>query len=102
MKLEKINTLLMAILFVALAALAIFSYTLSVRQQDYRKDTFITSAQLGYSIEKMGFCLDHTITPCTDEQISARNGANPETIFTLKSHQELVEAGIEDFNLSRR
>ncbi len=48
-----------------------------------------------YETDKLEFCVDNDIKPCTDEAIKTWNDEHGDNQFTLKSYQTLVEDSIQ-------
>lgn len=97
----KQNTILVglsALAVVVSIGLGVFTFYLSGQIQDLRKDQFIGSSQSNYTVSKLEFCINNTITPCDDTHIGDRN----KDTFGLKTYQTLVEEGVSDYNASRQ
>lgn len=101
----KQNTILVglsALAVVVSIGLGVFTFYLSGQIQDLRKDQFIGSSQSNYTVSKLEFCINNTITPCNDTHIGDWNKANTKDTFSIKTYQTLVEEGISDYNASRQ
>lgn len=89
-------------LLVILLVVIITGYLLLSKLEDNRKDWFIGNARQGYALQKLEFCHNNTIVPCDDEHITDWNKAHSDTPFVLKSFNQVIEQGIEEYNLSRQ
>ena len=81
----------------ALGFFVLFSLT---QARDWRKDFFITNAQLGYKSDRLQFCVNHKIAPCEDSDVTTWNQAHPGEQFEVKTFQQVTEGGIGDYNAS--
>lgn len=97
------HAVVIAIIALVLAAgLGVYVTVLTDQFNDTKKEQIISNTQSYYATSKLEFCLNKTIAPCDDVAITDWNTAHPEDTFKLKSFQELVEEGIEQYSNSRK
>lgn len=91
----------LVILSIATATNLIFALGILPSQiADIRKDSYINTANHSYEVVKLEFCHNNSIAPCDDEQLTEWNAANPEATFELKSPEEIVQIGINAYDVS--
>ena len=101
-KTYKIPVTVALIALIISIALLVITYFSWIHLEDAKKESFINNAQSHYRIDKLEFCLNHTITPCDDSSIITWNEAHKTEQFSLQTFQQLVEQGISDSNTSRK
>ncbi len=91
---KTITVLIILVLFLALAA-----YVVASVKEQYHTNTIQFTIQLNenrYTIDRLAFCVDNKLAPCTGETINSWNQANPDNTFTLLSKEKIIEDSIED------
>lgn len=96
------SIVLASISFALSLVLAVCVYFYTNKVNDAQKDSFISNAQLSYSINKLEHCLNNDIKPCNDEAISTWNDSHVEDSFSLKSYQQIIESGIDEFEATKK
>ena len=79
----------------------IFAYSTSNQLEEFKKSQSIYLSENSYNSSQLKFCINNSIAPCDDDAIGAWNDSHDGENFTIKSYEMLVEAGIEQYNISR-
>ncbi len=104
MKKNNTNSLSTGLSILALTVsigVGLFAYSTSNRLEDLKKNQSIYLSENSYNSSQLKFCINHSIAPCDDDTISTWNDSHDGENFTIKSYETLVEAGIEQYNISR-
>lgn len=99
---NKYPTVIAIIGFIFVIVLSIYVAVLTTQFNDAKKEQIISNTQSYYAVSKLEFCLNKAITPCSDAALSEWNSKHSDDSFKLKSFQDLVEEGIEQYSNARK